>query len=126
MVLKLPFRLMSIMRVEGGIVGVGDVCQRHHAGVVDQHVDAAERRDRLGEQAAHVVRLADIGLAHRGEATGLLDLARQRLGGRGALGIVDHDREAVTGETLGDRRADAARGTGDECDLTVLELVGTA
>ena len=51
-------------------------------------------------------------------------LARQLLGRRDALGIVDHDGETVPGETFGNGGADAARSAGDKRDLIVLSLGG--
>ena len=108
--------------IERGVVRVGDVRQRHDAGVVDQHIDAAEGGNRLGKQATHVVRLAHVGLADGGAAARGVDAGGQRLGGRDAFGIVDHDGKAVAGESLGDGRADAARSAGDKRDLIVLSL----
>ena len=91
---------------------------RADAGVVDEHVDPAELRHRLVDQAlallgvGHVGRdrvHAAAGRAHRvGDALELLDPA-------GA----EHDVGAGLGEAVGERDAQPARGTGDDDDLVV-------
>ena len=68
------------MAVEQLVVGLGDRSQVHDAGIVHQHVDAAERRIRRVEHAGDRGRVADVGLRRDGAAAGFLDLADQRLG----------------------------------------------
>ena len=80
----------------------------HDAGVVHQHIDAAECRIRRVEHAADRGRVADVGLRRGGAAAGFLDFAGQRFGLTGAARIVDDDGEAVGGEPLGNGGADAA------------------
>ena len=95
--------------VEGRVIGVGDLAELHDAGIVDQHVDAAERRFRCVEHAAHGTGIADIGLRGQRAAAGGLDPVGDRLGRLGIAGIVDDDGEAVPGEPLGHCRTDPAR-----------------
>ena len=105
------------MAVEQLVVAFGDRGQLHDAGVVHQHVDAAECRIRRVEHAGDRGRVADVGLRGDGAAAGLLDSAGQRFSLAGAARIVDDDGEAIGGEPLGDGGADAAGCAGDECDL---------
>ena len=80
-VLKVPFRLIAIWLSNSASSLSAIERQLHDAGIVDQHVDAAERRLRRVEHARDRGRVADVGLGGEGPAAGLLDLAGQRLGG---------------------------------------------
>ena len=80
----------------------------------DQHVDTAERSLGRIEHAADGLRIAHVGFGGHRSATLALDFARQRLGGGGVARIVDDDGKAVTGQPFRHRRADTARGTGDD------------
>ena len=73
-VLKVPFRLIATWRSNSCVVAFGDRRQLHDAGVVHQHVDAAERRLRRVEHARDRGRVADVGLRRDGAAAGFLDL----------------------------------------------------
>ena len=66
--------------VEQRVVAVGDRRELHDAGIVDQHIDAAEGGFRRVEHAAHRVGIADIGLRGQRPAALAFDLAGQRLG----------------------------------------------
>ena len=116
-VLNVPFRLIAIWLSNSASSVSAIASQLHDAGIVDQHVDAAERRLGRVEHARDRLRVADVGLGGDGAAAGLLDLADQRLGFGCAAGVIDDDGEAVGGEPLGDGGADAARSAGDERDL---------
>ncbi|EGE58033.1 hypothetical protein RHECNPAF_3500087 [Rhizobium etli CNPAF512] len=108
------------LAVEGFVVGLGERGEHHDTGIVDEHVDAAEGGFRGIEHATHGVRIADIGFRGQRLATGLLDLPGEVLGRRGIAGIVDDDGKTVSGEALGNRRADTAGSAGNQCDLAAL------
>jgi len=103
--------------LEGRVVGVGDGRERPDAGIVDEHVDTAERRFRGVEHAAHNLRIAHIGFGGQGATALVFDPAGQSLGGRGIAGIVDHDGEAVARQPLRHCGANTGRGTGYDHDL---------
>ena len=97
--------------------------QADGAGVVDQHVDAAEGGDGLLDGALDLRLVADVGGDRQGAAARALDLLgrgvdgarelRVRLGGLGG----DHDVGAVRRGPEADRQADAAARAGDEQGL---------
>ncbi len=62
-VLNVPFRLTLIWRSKWASSASAIDESMHDAGIVDQHVDAAEGRFGGVEHAAHGVRIADVGLA---------------------------------------------------------------
>ncbi len=82
--------------------------------------DAAEAAFGGVEQAPHRHGIADVGPGGKRPAALGFDLAGERLGGFGVAGIIDDDDEALAGEALRDRRADAARGARYDCYLTGL------
>jgi len=98
--------------VEQRIVAVGDFGKLHDAGVVDQHIDAAEGGFRGVEHAAHRIGIADISLGGKRLAALGFDFARQCLGGFNIAGIIDDDGEAIGGEMLRHRGTDAAGSAG--------------
>ena len=104
--------------VEGGVVRVGQGRQRgrHDAGVVDQHVDAAEGRFGRIEQRLHVARIGHVGLDCDGGAAVGKHACHQLVCRRLAAGVIDDDLHAVARQAAGDGRADAARGARDDGD----------
>ena len=106
--------------IEQCVAAVGDGRQAHDAGIVDQHVDAAERGFSRVEHARHGGDIRDVGLSRHGPAAGPLDPGDHRRRGSAVAGIVHHDGEAVLGQALGDRGADTAGGTGDDGNLIGL------
>jgi hypothetical protein len=58
--------------------------KRHHAGVIDEHVDAPELLDRGVRQLPHVLLLRDVSGNSYGFATSPGDLRHERLDARGA------------------------------------------
>ncbi|KAH0445294.1 hypothetical protein KCU90_g486, partial [Aureobasidium melanogenum] len=96
-------------------------CQRiaEHvdAGVVDQHVERAERTFRLAHRVLNRRRLRHVRMHGQRTRTGLrLDLLR-RLPRRFDIQLRQYDRRALARERECDRRADAAPGTGDQRNL---------
>ena len=80
-VLKVPFRLIAIWRSNSASSLSAMRRQLHDAGIVDQHVDAAERGFRRCRTCAPRRRRSlTSACAVDGAAAGLLDLAGQRLG----------------------------------------------
>jgi hypothetical protein len=79
------------------------------AGVVDEHVEAAELHDRGVDHAAQIVVARDVGRHEGGAAAGTVDRAYDLATFRRHVG--DHDRRALARETLRDRAADAVRCT---------------
>ncbi len=117
------------LAVEQRIVGVGDGREQHDAGIVHQHVDAAERLRGLVEQMLDRRRVGDVGAHGDGASTGILDLRRLSFGVRRAARVVDDDREAVLAQAFGDRGANAARRSGHDrclarCLAVLLAVVG--
>jgi len=93
-----------------------------HAGVVDQHVEAAELAVDRREQGGNLFFVGHIGCDRDRSATGLANPLRQLFGRVGALPIVQAHRIAATGCQLGGGGADPAAGTGDEHDLVHFVL----
>ena len=100
--------------IEEGVLGLHDRLKLHDPGVVDEHVDAAERIDRAVEERGDCCRVAHVGLDGDRLPTGRLDLGRERVRRFGAAGIVDDDGQAVSRQPLGDGRADALGRTCDD------------
>ena len=119
-VLNVPFRLTAIWRSNSVVAAIRDRRQVHDPGIVDQHVDAAERGFGRVEHARHSGDIRDVGLGGDGPAAGRLDPGDHRLRRGGVAGVVHHHGEAVLGEALGDRGADAAGGAGDDGDFVGL------
>ena len=90
------------------------------AGVVDQHVDGAELRERLAHHRFDRVLLRQVGaiVADRG-AVLVLDLRAQRLDLRGVAEAVENHVRALPREGAGDGQADAARRSGHQSSLAL-------
>ena len=86
------------------------------AGVVHQHVEPAAALRDLLEHARDRGRVRHVG--------GDRDAAERRGGllGQDRIEIVDHDARALLDVALGDRESDAARRSGDQCDLAVQSI----
>jgi hypothetical protein len=85
-----------------------------HAGVVDEHEHGAEALFERGEVRIDPLPLHDVAAERERTPAGRLDLRDDRRGGvRGGV-VADADGPAVGREALRDRRADPARGAGDE------------
>jgi hypothetical protein len=83
-------------------------------GIVDEDVERTEAQHDLLDHALDLVGFADISPEpHRLDAATRGDLRRGRLR-RGKVEIAEHHRRAVFRETLGGRRPDPARPTGDQ------------
>ena len=104
-----------LAEVVGRLLGRGD--GRPDAGVVDQHVDAAQVLHRLVDERLAAVGVRDVRAHGDGAPAGGLDeLARvlELLDAAGAEG----DVRAGLGEGLGERDAEAGRGPGDDGDFS--------
>ena len=99
-----------------------DVLARPHAGDGGAHVDATERSPSLVEQALDVLLGGEVGLGERSSS----ELFRYRAGALFASVVVDEHVRALGGERTSTRRADAARGTGDEHALALKARVDAA
>ena len=102
---------------------VGHLEQRpvaHAPGVVDQHVEAAERAERGADRAAGELRVAHI--ARHGDRVGQLvgELAQRRLAARG-----DHEPRTGRGQRAGVGGAEPGRRAGDH-DHAAVEGGGAA
>ncbi|MNP40095.1 hypothetical protein D3C76_1337050 [compost metagenome] len=101
------------------------------AGVVDQHVDAAEGLEGLLDQGLDLLVVGDVGAVGDGGAAGLADFLDhgQRGFGRAAgavtaaAEIVDHYLGAALGEFQGVDAAQAVAGAGDD-GYAVIETNG--
>jgi len=62
---------------------------------MDHHVDAAERRDRLGEEPLHVQIVSDVGADGHGVAVVREDRIDDRLGRTLVVEVVDDDGVAA-------------------------------
>jgi hypothetical protein len=91
---------------------------QRHPGVVEQHVDAAERRDRLLDDALDLFRIADVRRQRDRGAAQVLDLLRDRVGGLGPQ-VGEREGGALAGEQQRGRRPDATARAGDDRDLAV-------
>ena len=104
--LRVPLVLVAPQRVVGHV----------DAGVVEQHIDPAERLERLERAAGAVLGVANVGPDEDGATARRLDLA----GDRGAASLVatrDRHAGAFAGERHRGRPADPGRPAGDQPDL---------
>ncbi|MCY1532766.1 hypothetical protein D9M68_680550 [compost metagenome] len=92
--------------------------QRHHARVVDQHVDAAEGLDGGGGELFQIGALGHVGGDGDGFAAGLADLGDDLVEPVGAAGR-EHHLGAARGQVARRRFAQAAAGTGDDGNLAL-------
>lgn len=95
--------------------------QRHHAGVVDDHVDPAVPPHGLLGERDHVHAVGDVQAACVDAAARLLDLLRERLQALLAAGADDH-LVAFASQAQRGGLADAAAGAGDQNDLGVTHV----
>ena len=98
--------------IEQRVFALGDRRQAENAGIVDEHVDAAEGHLGRVEHAVDRLGIGDVGLGCNGPAAGRLDPGDDGIGRGGVAGVVHHDREAVLGEALRNGSADAAGWSG--------------
>jgi hypothetical protein len=98
-----------------GLVGIQD------AGVVHQHVDAAETLERGLRHRRHRGLVADVGGERQRLSPSRLDRRRGLLG---ALDVDRHDPGALGGEALGARPADPRAGAGHQRHLPLQPLAG--
>ena len=90
----------------------GDGAEQHHAGVVDQPVEAAELLVRLLDEGVRLGLVADVGLDRDRLAAGAVDLLGQRVDAvRAAGGQADGGALGHAGQRR--RLADPRRGAGD-------------
>jgi hypothetical protein len=89
---------------------------RHHAGVVDQHVQAPEALTGQLDERGHVLAPAHVGGHRRDRAAVGGDAGSHRLQARGSAGP-EHDAGAALGQQLRSRLADPAAGPRDGDDL---------
>ncbi len=90
--------------------------QRHHAGIVDDHVDASETFERMGGEGLDVRAARHVQRPGLGDAAARRDVGHDALEPVGAAGAQQHRGAAVREQP---RRgfADAAAGAGDEDDF---------
>ena len=93
-----------------------------HAGVVDQHVDAAIGVERRGDGFGHVRGLADVAGKEDGLCADLGDVRSNVLALR-AVDIAQDEPGTLAGQTLGAGAADALRSTCDDSGLAVEQHV---
>ena len=86
---------------------------REHARIVDQHVDWAERGDRVADQTAALLRPRHIAL-HQGGVRGADALGSHPLGRLAVVEIVDRHRRPLTREGDRERSPEALLRAGDE------------
>jgi hypothetical protein len=99
-----------------GDVDFVDVDQdRSDSGVVERDVQAAVGRDRMVDDALHVVEAGDVGGDRRGLGVGVSNLGGDAFGGIG-VAVGDDDARAVGGESLGGRLAEAGPAAGHDAD----------
>ena len=95
------------------------------AGVAADDVERAEFPDRVGEHAAHVVFLADVGLDRDGmTAASGVDIVANLLRDLRLHDVVDHDVGAAGGEFARHAFADAGVGARDERALALEVWIG--
>jgi hypothetical protein len=105
--------LVSITRRQSSVAKLDHGLAELHAGVVHEDVDLDARRVQLVERADHCALVADV----EGVRLDRVALAAQRGGRIGQpyrIDAIEHDSCASGGKALGDGKAQAARGTGDE------------
>ena len=84
------------------------------AGVVDQHVQAAERVDAARHQVVHLGDFPEIGLEDGAAPAERLNLGQRLLGAFRVGVVVDDDVRAFLRHADGDAAADALAAAGDE------------
>jgi hypothetical protein len=84
------------------------------AGVVDQHIEAAETFIDVSEHAPHGRFVGDVGLHGDGAATRLADLRRQFVGRVARRRVVQHHVVALGRRSASDGSTDAPARPGDE------------
>lgn len=94
-----------------------------HARVGDDNVQVAKVLHGALEERGHLGGDRDVGLHGDRLGAHLLQGRDHLLGGRGALGVVDHDVGAALAQLHGDTPADTATGTGDQRHLAGKGLV---
>jgi hypothetical protein len=107
-------------------IALGEIVDAAHdrkPRIVDEDVDRPEPRGDAVEHARHCIRLRYVGCNRDGPMAGLAEVGDQRVGGIGALAIIDGDRGAGLRERHGNRSPDAARGAGHQRNL-VLQVRG--
>ena len=109
---RLPLREGQILDRHGG---------RAHAGIVEQHVQAAELVLDLGEHGLHLVGVADIGGRHQMRALQAGGGLFQGL----ALASHQHGRPAGLGQPFGDGPSHAAAGARDHCNFCHVVFPGS-
>ena len=102
-------------------VGAHDRAEQHHAGVVDEDVEAAEPRVDLLDEPLGLLPVGDVGLERDRAAALALDPLDQRLEPVGPASA-DTDRSTGAREGQGRGLADARRGARDRCDLPLEAL----
>ena len=98
-------------------VALAHLEQRHariHAGVVDEHVDAAELADDLRDHRLRARGLRDVALDERGAPASATNLLGNLLGGAAIVEVVHADVGALARERQGDGTADSLLGAGHE------------
>jgi hypothetical protein len=107
----------EVVALHRRLEGAGEADGR---GVVDEHVDAAEARDGLGDGGVDLRLVAHVDREREGAAAGLFDLARGGVNGarqlRVRLGRLGRDDDVgpVARGAQADRLADAPARAGDE------------
>lgn len=94
-----------------------------HARVGDDNVDVAKVLNGALEERRHLGGDGDVSLHGDRLGAHLLQGRNHLLGGRGALGVVDHDGSAALTQLHGNTPADTATGTGDQRHLAGEGLV---
>jgi len=104
---------------------VGAAEQFRRRGGVDDHVQPAEGLDRGGDRGANLILAADVGGDEAGPAAPGDDLLGDAMPAVAGAADAGHGRSLV-GEPLGDRRAHAAGGPGDQGDASAEGLSSSA
>ena len=94
--------------------GVDARGQVHHAGVIDQRVQAAQLGVDASEHAQHLGFVSHVGLNGNSLHAQRPSSAHHLVGSLGVVGVVDRQRPALRRSLQGDRCANAATRTGDK------------
>ena len=97
----------------------------HHAGIVDQHVDAAVAGHRLVDQAPDVGAAGHVRRDRDGIPASRPDLRDHGVGLGRPVPVVDHDPGSLVGEPRRDGPPDPARCSGHDRDLSCQAIAGT-
>ena len=99
--------------------GVEELAARHHAGVVDENVEAAQAREHQIDHGADLVRARDVRAYGLGPPSELLELGHDffRSGGTGV--VIHRHVGALAAERERDRAAESATCSGYQCDASV-------